>query len=110
MKKLPSIYKNSIKKQINNNKNYCYLKDTSNDNINNTNKTNININNIVDKNINSTLDSIFNSLGYPYNINVLIKTKDKEYNTYLVTRNNNTITTLDNEIINMDDIISINRI
>lgn len=102
MKKLPSIYKKSINKQINNNKNYCYLKDTSNDNTN--------INNTIDKNINSTLDSIFNNIGYPYNINVLIKTENMEYNTYLVTRNSNTITTLDNEIINIDDIISINRI
>ena len=102
MKKLPSIYKNSINKQINNNKNYCYLKEN--------NSSNNNLNNIVDKNINYTLDSIFNNIGYPYNINVLIKTKNMEYNTYLVTRNNSTITTLDNEIINIDDIISINRI
>lgn len=106
MKKLPSIYKNSINKKINNNKNYCCLKESEN----NINNTNININNIIDKNINSTLDSIFNSVGYPYNINVLIKTKNKNYNTYLVTRNNSTITTLDNEIINIGDIISINRI
>ena len=101
MKKLPSIYKNSINKKINNNKNYCYLKENNSSN---------NLNNIVDKNINYTLDSIFNSVGYPYNINVLIKTKNKNYNTYLVTRNNSTITTLDNEIINIGDIISINRI
>ena len=52
MKKLPKIYKNNINKQINNNKNYCYI-----------NKDNINesVEIKTPSNIEETLSSIFNS-------------------------------------------------
>jgi len=106
MKKLPSIYKKTITKNINNNKNYCYLekKDKQEDRI----LSNTSNNSIED--IEDTLKSIFKQTGYPYNINVLIKTNSKEYNTYLVSKTDYSITTIDNEVINLDEIISLTRI
>lgn len=101
MKKLPKIYKNSINKQINNNKNYCYI-----------NKDNVNefVKEKTPSNIEETLSSIFKSTGYPYNIKVYIKTSNKEYNTYLVSRTNKTITTLDNDLIKINEIIELKKI
>lgn len=101
MKKLPKIYKNSINKQINNNKNYCYI-----------NKDNVNefVKEKRPSNIEETLSSIFKNTGYPYNIKVYIKTSNKEYNTYLVSRTNKTITTLDNDLIKINEIIELKKI
>lgn len=92
MKKLPKLYKNEISKPLNNNKKYCYLKDEKEDRSNS----------IEDK-----LHNIFNGIGYSYNIPVRIKTKNKEYNTSLVTKTKNNLITLDNEVIKIEDIISI---
>ena len=100
MKKLPKIYKNNINKQINNNKNYCYI-----------NKDNVNesVEIKTPSNIEETLSSIFKSTGYPYNIKVYIKTNNKEYYTYLVSRTNKTITTLDNDLIKINEIVELKK-
>lgn len=100
MKKLPKIYKNNINKQINNNKNYCYI-----------NKDNINesVEIKTPSNIEETLSSIFKSTGYPYNTKVYIKTNNKEYYTYLVSRTNKTITTLDNDLIKINEIVELKK-
>lgn len=58
-------------------------------------------------NINSTLNEIFNGYRHPYNIRVIIQTKDKVLDTYLISRKNDSIITLDNEIIKIDEIVSI---
>ena len=44
------------------------------------------------------------------NIRVYIKTKDKEYDTYLVARTKRKITTLDNEVIYLDEIEELKKI
>ena len=65
---------------------------------------------VVDEKIENTLQSIFKKTGYPYNIRVYIKTKDKEYDTYLVARTKRKITTLDNEVIYLDEIEELKKI
>ncbi len=92
MKKLPKLYKNEITKNISNNKKYCYLQ---NENVK------------EDKTITEKIENIFNGIGYSYNIPVTIKTKDKEYNTSLVSKTKNNLVTLDNEIIKIEDILSL---
>lgn len=91
MKKLPSLYKNPNIKAKDNNKKLDYIK--------------------IDKQqeIEKIINSLFNTLGYVFNIPLEIKTINKVYNTYLVSQTEKTITTIDNEIINKQDIIDIKR-
>lgn len=90
MKKLPSIYKNEINKKIKNNREVTYIKEEK-------------------QNINEIIDSIFNGVGYSYNIPLIITTKDKVYETSLISRNKTKINTLDNQSIPISEIISIER-
>ncbi len=102
MKKLPKIYQNEITKSIKNNKTVYRFKneDTKNNQvIENTNNS-----------ITEILNSIFNGIGYSYNIPVLIKTNSKNYETTLVAKTANNIITIDNEIIPIKEIISIEKI
>ena len=95
MKVLPKLYKNenAIK---DNNKRDCLVKEEKIDSIINNKE--------------KELNNIFNNKGFPFDKKVLIKTTDKIYKTYLVTRTENTVVTLNDEIINIDDIISIESI
>ena len=90
MKKLPSIYKNEINKKIKNNREVTYIKEEK-------------------QNINEIIDSIFNGIGYSYNIPLIITTKDKIYETSLISRNKKNINTLDNQSIPISEIIKIER-
>lgn len=90
MKKLPSIYKNEINKKIKNNREVTYIKEEQ-------------------QNINEIIDSIFNGLGYSYNIPLIITTKNKVYETSLISRGKTNINTLDNDSIPINEIISIER-
>ena len=90
MKKLPSIYKNEINKKIKNNREVTYIKEEK-------------------QNINEIIDSIFNGLGYSYNIPLIITTKNKVYETSLISRSKTNINTLDNDSIPINEIISIER-
>ncbi len=92
MKKLPSIYKNDINKKIKNNREVTYVKEER--------KT---------QNINEILNTIFNGTGYSYNIPLIIKTNTNTYQTSLVSKNTTNVITLDNDIIPIKDIISIER-
>ena len=96
MKVLPKLYKNenAIK---DNNKRDCLVKEE-------------NIDSTINDNKEKELNNIFNNKGFPFDKKVLIKTTDKIYKTYLVTRTENTVVTLNDEIIKVDDIISIERI
>ena len=86
----PSIFKNKEINPIDHNKKSTYIKQ-------------------VNTNIEEVLNEIFN-YKTPFNIKVHIKTINKEFTTYLVSRTNTTITTLHDEIINTDEIISIDII
>ncbi len=93
MKSLPSIYKNENIFFKDNNKSNCIVKEYEKNN------------NIID-----VINSIFNTKGYPFDKKVLIKTKDKTLKTYLVTKKDNKVTTLNDEVISLDDILSIERL
>ena len=86
----PSIFKNKEINPIDHNKKSTYIK-------------------TINTNIEEVLNEIF-SYKTPFNIKVYIKTLNNELNTYLVSRTKDTITTLHDEIINIDEIISINII
>ncbi len=88
MKKLPKLFKNEEIDAIDHNKKSVHLKEDN-------------------TSIEETLNTIFNGFHHPYNIKVKIKTKDKDYNTYLISYNNDKIVTLDNEVILVKEIISI---
>jgi len=89
--KLPKIYKNEIKKKINNNKEMCYVEERTS--------------NFQDrKEVENTLKNVFAGLGKPYNTKVIIKTKDKEYDTSLISKNKEEVITLENKIIKIEEI------
>lgn len=92
MKKLPDLYKSAINKSIHNNKEVCYLK---------------NVEEKPKESIEKTINQIFNGIGYSYNIPVTIVTDLKVYNTSLIAKIRNNVVTLDNEVINIDDIRNI---
>lgn len=94
MKKLPKIYKNDNIHPKNNNTNYYT--------VNNKEETII-----KEKNIEQQLTNIFNGIGHSYNIPVMIKTNEKLYNTYLLSKTDENIITIDNEIIPIKKIIFI---
>lgn len=100
MKKLPKVFQNEFSKTINNNKKICYLKEENPD-LSNQKHT------VHQSTVESTLDRIFSGIGYSYNIPVIIKTSSKIYDTSLVTKSSLNIITLDNEVIPISDIISI---
>ena len=86
----PSIFKNKEINPIDHNKKSTYIK-------------------TINTNIEEVLNEIF-SYKTPFNIKVYIKTINKELNTYLVSKNEDTITTLHDEIIPINEIISIDII
>lgn len=86
----PSIFKNKEINPIDHNKKSTYIKQ-------------------VNTNIEEVLNEIF-SYKTPFNIKVHIKTINNELKTYLVSRTKDTITTLHDEIININEIINIDII
>ena len=95
MKKLPKIYHNDIRQNISNNKEYVYL---SNDTY-----LNNNINTI------EFIDSLFKEDGFIFNKPLIIKTKSKTLDTAIVKKDNNYIYTLSDDVIDISDIIFIER-
>ena len=108
MIKKPKIFENQIDKKINNNKEVF---DSTKEILEIINSDRKSINGgIINNNDISVLDKItqlINTNGYIFNIGVLIKTKDNQYNTHIASVINNHIITLDNDIINIEDIIDI---
>ena len=91
-RKLPSIFKKDINLRHSNNKSISYAdKETIYD----------------ESNVSESIDRLFNSSRYVFNIDVIIKTIDKEYNTRIIGRNKNSLLTEDNEEIKISDIKNI---
>ncbi len=85
------IYVGKTKGDIGNNQSFCEVDEkglTSNE-----------LFNIEDK-----LEKLFNTNGYVFNIKVKIITDSKTYNTRIASRVGNCIITLDNNIININEI------
>jgi len=76
---------------LRNNNDYLYIEEDDYHNLS-----------IVDK-----IDKLLNRNGYIFNVDVVIKTKDKIYKTKIAGKVNNHLITLDNDIINISDIIDL---
>ena len=86
----PSIFKNKEINPIDHNKKSTYIK-------------------TINTNIEEILNEIFKD-KYPFNIKVYIQTINNSFETYLVSRDNNSIKTLHDEIININEILELNII
>ncbi len=112
-KKLPSIYRSEgTKKFVNKEVFYSYLEEKkldSEDKKLETEEKNFKREEKTDQTltINETLYQIFNRKGYSFNVPVHIKLKDKELDTFLAARTQTTLLTLDDEVIPIDSIISL---
>ncbi|MBP3841676.1 MAG: hypothetical protein IK997_06140 [Bacilli bacterium] len=95
MSKLPRIFHNDISKNISNNKEYAYLS-------NNTN---------FERKSNPLefINSLFREEGFIFNKPLIIKTRTGTFDTAIVKKENDYIYTLSDDIININDIISIER-
>lgn len=92
-KKLPRVFANKIDKKINNNKSYYVAKDEKEKP---KKKDNIN----VDVKINK----IFNSTRYVYKANVVIELNNKTVTKKVIGKNDDSLITIDNELIPISDI------
>jgi hypothetical protein len=100
-KKLPNVFVNRINKQINNCQTFYYSKNDKKEAI----KVDTNSND--DRIINKKINYFINLPKNLYNFDLVIKTKDKDYETKIVARDDNNIITTDNEIIAISDIVTI---
>ena len=98
MKKLPSIYHKDINRNISNNQDVCYVGEE----VRNVSKS-------ISTNIEEEIDNLFKEDGYIFNKPLLIRTNNKDYDTAIVKKTNNKIYTLTDDIIDINDIISIER-
>ncbi len=102
-KKLPSIFANKLDKKIDNNDEVFYsvleyrnlLEHTEEDHI-------------EDKNVNDKINELFNSVNYVYKMKVAITLKDKKViNKDIIGQIDNNLITIDDELINIEDISDI---
>ncbi len=106
-KKLPRIFKVDIDKEINNNRDVYYVKNS--DDFAFSSSKYKEENNKEKVNINEKINRIFNSGRHSFNVPVEIITKDKVYNTKIAGKIRNNIITLDNDVIKIEDIIDLNE-
>ena len=99
--KKEKIYVNKINKKIDNNQNYFEL-ENKNEKIEKNIIKESDINQI--DTVSEKIKEIFNINGYLFNIDVKIITRDKEYVTKIAGKVNNNLITMDNNIINIDEI------
>lgn len=99
-KKLPKVFANKIDKELKNNKTVYYNKNEERK--------------IEEKDplssiltVNQKINQIFSSARYVYKADVVITTKNGKLNKRIIGRNRNELITMDNEVINIDDIIDI---
>lgn len=102
IKKLPKIYQNDINKPIHNNKKMCYVNKEKM-------KNEVLPNEMTSQEINDFINHIFNTTGYAFNTNVMIKTQNDIYHTSLIAKRNDYILTIDEDKIRIEDIKSITK-
>ncbi len=93
-KKIPKVFANKIDKEIGNNERVYYGSETHefrNEGLN----------------VNQKINQIFGSSKYVYKADVVIKLKDKTVSKKIIGRNKNSLITMDNELININDILDI---
>ncbi len=97
MKKLPKIYKQDIKKRINNNHTVYYS------------NTKEQKSEILTIDVDEFLEGLFKEAGYIFNKALIIKTRDKTYDTAIVKKSDQYLYTLSDDKIKINDIVSIER-
>jgi len=99
-KELPKIFKKNVGFQHTNNKKMCYASENKKEiNDNNYNRSNDQLVAVEDK-----IRHLFKSSRYIFNINVLIKTDKRDYDTKIAGKVKNSLMTVDGEIIPIIDI------
>ena len=93
------IFVNKFDKKIGHNQSYTNINNTQEDIPTIENKDNDNQLSVEDK-----INRLFKRNGYIFNVDVKIITKDKEYNTKIATKIKNHLITLDNDIIDINNI------
>ena len=93
------IYVKEINGKIGNNQSFCDV--NGNNEIVDIKEDKEEISNLS---IKEKINKLFNRNGYIFNVDVKIITTNKEYNTKIAGKVNNHLITLDNDIINIDDI------
>ena len=99
MKKLPDLFTNIFDKKIDNSQEYTTI-------INEIKKEK----KLSKYEINKKIDNIFKSKNYIYKIKVKIKLNDKDINTSIIGKTNTHLKTINNELININDIIDIKKV
>ena len=99
MKKLPDLFTNTFDKKIDNNEEYITIKN------NNTDTKKYTKYEILKK-----IDNIFKSTDYIYKTKVNITLKDKDMICTIIGKTNTSLITIDNELININNIINIKKI
>ena len=95
-KKMPKVFANKIDKEVGNNERVYYGNEERNHEFKNDGS-----------NVNQKINQIFGSSKYVYKADVIIKLKDKTISKKIIGRNRNQLITMDNELININDIIDI---
>ena len=99
MSELPKIYRSKIEKNFSNKKDYVYAGHTSNF------KYDMSVNSDIEK----FIDDLFKEDGFIFNKPLIIKTKDKTYDTAIIRKSTDRLYTLTEDIIKISDIVSIQR-
>lgn len=98
-KKLPKVFANKIDKNLNNNETVYYNK--------NELRSEQKDNSSSIFTVNQKINQIFSSARYVYKADVIITTKNGKMNKRIIGRNRNELITMDNEVINVNDILDI---
>lgn len=99
MAKLPKIYRKDINKNFSNNREYIYASKSDNSSYDFKKKDNVM----------EMINSLFNETGFIFNKPILIRTKDKVYDTAIIKKDLTSIYTLTEDVIKIEDILSIER-
>ncbi len=99
MNKLPNLFTNTFDKKIDNSQEYTTIS-TEEKKIIKPSKYEIN----------KKIDYIFKSTDYIYKIKVNITLKDKDITCTLIGKTGNKLITIDNKLININDIIDIKKV
>ena len=100
MNKLPKLYTNKFEKKIDNSIDYISIK----------NEKDMNYNNISKYSIKDKIDNIFKSKNYIYKINVEIELINDKIKCTIIGKTKNSLITIDNKLININDIVDIKKI
>ncbi len=105
MNKLPKVFRNNNTGVVKNNLEQYYSKEDTPNNLELNNKDSMRPI-IIKKKIND----LFNSNSFIYKVNAIVTTKDGDKECTLIARNNDSLLTINNERILIDEIIDIRKL